>query len=139
MQKSNLAFSKKDDITSEFYHKWGTNMESLCGEWTNVNPKTGQISRIKVILKEDTSCIHCFGKLEEGEQDWGETTCQLFSDNVTSPVIEGFIGKYDLGFIDIKVVGNIKYGVMVIQSYNTFKDGSDRNNYIAREFFCKIN
>lgn len=138
MEKTNLAFSKKDDLTSEFYYEWGTNLESLLGEWTNVNPKTGQISRIIMSSEDDETYIQCFGQLEDGEQDWGQTPCQLFSDNVSSPVIEGFVGSYDLDFIEIMIVGNIKYGVMVVQSYNTFKDGSKRNNYIAREFFCKI-
>ncbi len=137
MQTTNLAYSKKDDIISEFYHEWGTNMETLLGEWKNVNPKTGQISRVEILSKEGDTFLHCHGKVDDGEQDWGETPCELFSDNVGSPTIEGFMASYNLGFVQIEIVGNIKYGVMVVQSYNTFKDGSNRNNYIAREFFCK--
>ena len=53
MEKTNLAFSKKDDLTSEFYYEWGTNLESLLGEWTNVNPKTGQIARIIMSSEDD--------------------------------------------------------------------------------------
>lgn len=137
METTNLAYSKQDDLATEFYHEWGTNKEALVGVWNNANPKTGQISRIQIISKTETLYIHCHGKLEHGEQDWGTAPCELFSDNVTSPIIEGFIASYNLDFIHIKIVGNIKYGVMVIQSYNTFKDDSKRNNYIAREFFCK--
>ena len=137
MQTTNLACSKKDDIVSEFYHEWGTEIETLLGEWINVNPKTGQIVRLKVLPKEEGIELHCYGKLEQGENDWGIAPCELFSDNVGSPVLEGFICNYDLGFIKINIVGNIKYGVIVIQSYNTFKDGSNRNNYMSREFFRK--
>ena len=138
MQVTKLAYSKKDDLATKFHHEWGTNIEALTGEWTNVNHTTGQISRIKVISKDDKIYMHCYGKLEQGEQDWGETSCELFSDNVNSPTIEGFMASYDLGFIQVKIAGNIKYGTMVIQSYNIFKDGSNRNNYMSREFFVKI-
>ena len=33
------------------------------------------------------------------------------------------------------IAANLKYGVLVIQSYNSFKDGSDRPEYFIREFF----
>lgn len=138
MKQTNLAYSKKDDLAAESYHEWGTNMEDLLGEWTNVNSNTGHISRVNIVSKDNLLYLYSYGKLEEGEQDWGETHCELFSDNVSSPIIEGFIATYDLGFIEIKIVGNIKYGTMVIQSYNIFKDGSKRNNYMTREFFVKL-
>ena len=137
MNNTDLAHSKKDDIVSELYHEWGTEIESLLGEWKNVNANTGQVSRVRVIAKDDGIVLHCFGKLENGEQDWGISPCELFSVNVGSPIIEGFTCTYDLDFIQISMAGNMKYGVMVIQSYNTFKDGSERSNYFSREFFCR--
>lgn len=138
MEEKNLAFSKKGDLTSEFYYKWGTNLESLFGEWENVNPKTVQISRVFLTKKDGEIYMRCTGQLGDGEQDWGEIPCQLFADNVSSPVVEGFAGRYDLGFVEIMIIGNIKYGTMVVQSYNTFKDGSKRSNYMGREFYRKL-
>jgi hypothetical protein len=137
MQTTDLAYTKKDDIVSEFYHEWGTETEALLGFWKNVNPKTGQIARVEVIVSDDKISLHCFGKLEQGEKDWGIAPCELFSSNVGSPGIEGFICNFDFDFMQTRIAGNMKYGVMVIQSYNTFNDGSNRNNYFSREFFCK--
>ena len=34
-----------------------------------------------------------------------------------------------------QIAANLKYGVLVIQSYNTFRDGSGRPDYFVREFF----
>ena len=137
MNTIDLAHTKKDDLVSGFYHDWGTEIGELLGTWKNVNPKTGQIARIEVISKDDEISLHCFGKMENGEMDWGISTCKLFSSNVASPIIEGFSCMYDFDFMEIDLSGNMKYVVMVIQSYNTFKDGSDRNNYFSREFFCR--
>ncbi len=139
MQTNNLAHTKMDDLVSEFYHGWGSEIEQLLGTWNNVNPKTGQISHIIMSSQDDTLLLHAFGKLEDGTKDWGTTTCELFSSNVTSTEIEGFICHFNFDFMRVEIAGNMKYGVMVIQSYNTFQDGSHRNNYFCREFFCKTN
>ena len=120
MSTAELKHTKKDDLVSEFYHEWGTEIDSFLGIWNNVNPKTGQISRMKVSIENSEIFIHCFGILEQGEMDWGPTPCQVFSSNVGSQVIEGFTGTYTFDFMNVSIIGNIKYGVMVVQSCNTF-------------------
>jgi hypothetical protein len=137
MNTVKLQFTKKDDIVSKEYNQWGIDMGDLQGTWKNANERTGQFSRIKFSLNATQTLIQCFGKLDRGEQDWGTSDCELFSSNASSNEIEGFVSYYDFDFMEIKIVGNVKYGTMVIQSYNTFKDGSNRNNYFAREFFVK--
>ena len=135
MSTQNLQFTKKDDIAAEFYHEWGIETDALQGKWKNVNLLTGQISRFIIKILDDKLLLNCFGKVENGEMDWGLVTGELFSSKVISKEIEGFVANYDFGFMETRVVGNVKYGVITIQSYNTFKDGSSRNNYISREFF----
>ena len=137
MSTKDLRFTKKDDIAAEFYHQWGIEADALQGTWKNVNPLTGQISRMIINLADNKFLLNCFGKVENGEMDWGLTTVELFSSNVSSQEIEGFIGNYDFGFMETRIVCNIKYGVVVIQSYNLFKDGSNRNNYFCRDFFVR--
>ena len=135
MGTKDLQYAKKDDIAAEFYHEWGIDIGGLQGTWKNVNPITGQIAHFRITLNNEAVILNCFGKLENGELDWGPASCELFSSKVSSKEIEGFVGNYDFGFMETRVVGNVKYGVITIQSYNTFKDGSNRNNYISREFF----
>jgi len=135
MTSKDLLFTKADDIATQAYPEWGIETEALQGTWNNVNMLTGQISRIEIILSEDKLTLNCFGKLETGEMEWGFVNGDIFSSKVTSKVIEAFWAEYDFGFMETKIVANIKYGVMVIQAFNTFKDGSDRNNYFSREFF----
>ena len=135
MTTKDLLVTKKDDIATLDYPEWGLETEALPGTWKNVNLQTGQISRIEMTFSGDKLMINCFGKLENGEMDWGLAETTVFSSKVTSKVVESFWANYDFGFMETKIAGNIKYGVMVIQAYSTFKDGSDRNNYFSREFF----
>jgi len=137
MQKTDLKHSKIGDLVSEYYHEWGSEIDAFLGNWVNVNVKTGQIARLELTFKDDNMWLHGFGKLEEGEMDWGQSLCNTFSSNVGSPEIEGFVCDFEFEFVTIHIAGNMKYGVMVIQSYNTFIDGSDRNNYFCREFFVR--
>jgi len=37
--------------------------------------------------------------------------------------------------METQVAANLKYGVLVIQSYNRFRDDSGRPSYFTREFF----
>jgi hypothetical protein len=92
---------------------------------------------LKIISEGGNLWLQAYGKMEDGEKDWGQSLCHTFSSNVGSPEIEGFIGDFDFDFMKIHIAGNMKYGVMVIQSYNSFQDSSNRNNYFCREFFCK--
>ncbi len=139
MLENNLEYTKTDDLVSEFYHEWGSDADELLGTWNNVNPKTGQIARILISYEGDDLLLHAYGKMEAGEKDWGSSLCEVFSSNVGSPYVEGFMCQFDFPFMNIRIAGNMKYGVMVIQSYNSFTDGSKRKNYFSREFFCKTN
>ena len=139
MQKTDLKQTKIGDLVSEFYHEWGSKKDALLGNWVNVNAKTGQIARVELTFKDNNLLLQGFGKLEEGEMDWGQSLCNTFSSNVGSPEIEGFTCDFKFEFMNVHMAGNMKYGVMVIQSYNTFNDGSKRSDYFCREFFVRKN
>ena len=74
MSTQNLQFTKKDDIAAEFYHEWGIETDALQGKWKNVNLLTGQISRFSIKILDDKLLLNCFGKVENGEMDWGLVT-----------------------------------------------------------------
>ena len=137
-ETTQLQHRRKDDLVSHDHHEWGTEKAAFLGTWKNTDPNTGQISSIVVTEEDDKIIMQCFGAGPEGEIDWGKSRCDLYSSKVDSPVIEGFSTAFDFGFMTTMVAGNVKYGVMVIQTYNQFKDDSGRNNYFSREFFCQM-
>ena len=81
--------------------------------------------------------MRAFGSTKPELIDWGETPAKPYVDRIGSSVITGLTADYDFGFMKTRIAGNIKYGVLVIQSYNEFCDESGRPAYFTREFFSK--
>jgi len=81
--------------------------------------------------------MRAFGSSNAGPIDWGETPANPYVDRIGSSVITGITADYDFGFMKTWIAGNIKYGVLVIQSYNEFCDESGRPAYFTREFFSQ--
>ncbi|MEL6866563.1 MAG: hypothetical protein AAFP19_19210 [Bacteroidota bacterium] len=130
-----MQYSKKDDLVGTEYYEVGSEIEKFLGQWENTNPGTGQIKRINVSEEKGEYFLHAYGASDDGLIDLGKSKCALFSSRVDNSIIEGMTTKIELPFIHIDVAINLKYGVMVVQIYNTFLDGSKRSNYFGREFF----
>jgi hypothetical protein len=48
-----------------------------------------------------------------------------------------FFAVYDFDFMRMFLAANMNKGLLIIASYNTFRDGSGRSNYFSREFFYR--
>lgn len=64
------------------------------------------------------------------------------SDNIAKPYVTsgttdvvGFLVSYEIGPVRTEFAANVKQGILVIQSYTSFSDGSGRVPHYAREFF----
>jgi hypothetical protein len=79
--------------------------------------------------------LRAFGAGERSPRDWGETAALPHVSSLSSREVSGFTAHYDFGFMETQIAANIKYGTLVIQSYNSFRDGSGRPAYFNREFF----
>ena len=51
--------------------------------------------------------------------------------------LAGFLAVYDFDFMQMSLAANMNKGLLIIASYNTFRDGSGRSNYFSREFFYR--
>lgn len=109
--------------------------DGTLGTWHNTDPETGEIQQI--ILSEDqgTLRIHAFGACRPALCDWGEVEATPHVAHLAGETLAGFEARYDFGFMETVLAANVKRGILVIQSYNTFKDGSGRASYFTREFF----
>jgi hypothetical protein len=103
----------------------------LLGTWTNTKQDTEHITRAVLTEHDGTVMVRLYGAPDE---DWGET--EAFPCTVTGTTdVAGFHARYTLGGSRIEIAGNVKLGVLVIQSYTTFQD--DRLSHYAREFFSQ--
>ena len=111
---------------------------SLLGTWVTTNSASRGIVRVNLAVKEGAFTVQIFGACEPTPCDWGEVEGPLFADGFDSPLGTNFGAFYDFGFMNVRLQGYVKQGVLVIVSFNRFKDGSGRSNYFGKEFFFKV-
>jgi hypothetical protein len=109
-------------------------LSSLLGAWKNTKPGTDYIERLIVSEREGAVRVRAFGAFSPEPIDWGETVATPFVAGGTLEAA-GFHAHFDFGEIETFLAANQKLGILVIQSYTSFKDGSGRANHFAREFF----
>jgi hypothetical protein len=109
------------------------------GTWENVYPETGEIASVEISRHADRLVLRAFGMDDGTRLDWGEIEIAPHASGPKSAELAGFQGLFDFGFLQVRLAANIKLGVLVIQSYNTYLDGSGRPNYYRREFFARTN
>jgi hypothetical protein len=105
------------------------------GTWYNCNVDTGEILSLSLSERDGELVLRAFGALDRSQRDWGETAAVPHVSSLDSTEVSGFTALYDFGFMETQIAANLKHGVLVIQSYNTFRDKSSRPSYFTREFF----
>ena len=103
----------------------------LVGDWRNTNPASG-IERIVIAPNADGGVtVHCSSAV----RDWGKVAAAVYAFEFDSDKAGAFSAVYDFGFEEVRLQANVKLGVLVVATFNAFKDDSGRSNYFNREFF----
>ena len=110
----------------------------LLGTWLNTDSQARGIIKIDFSLNGDSFNMHAFGACEPSPCDWGEISAALFADTVESREGANFSAFYDFGFMAAYLQGYIRQGVLVVATFNRFKDGSNRSDYFMKEFFYRL-
>jgi hypothetical protein len=132
-----MNYTRANDRAADEAHAAGLPPKEMEGVWFNCDPGTGEISKIVFTVRDEAITMRAFGSSNPDPIDWGETPMKPYVDRIGSSVITGVTADYDFGFMKTRIAGNIKYGVLVIQSYNEFCDESGRPAYFTREFFSQ--
>lgn len=109
-------------------------VSSLVDTWVNAKPGTDHIVKIVVTEQEGALLIRPFGAPAANLVDWGETRATPYAVSGTTEAA-GFHARYQLGPVVTELAANEKLGILVIQSYTSFQDGSGRLSHYSREFF----
>lgn len=106
----------------------------LLGDWINVNPGTDYLVRLEAAESGGALRIRAYGSGSSSPVDWGEVEATPY---VAGSGLEagGFHARYSFEAAETFLAANQKLGILVIQSYTSFRDGSGRPAYFAREFF----
>jgi len=111
-------------------------LDSLTGIWRNTNSKTRGIVKVEIAVRGSSLIVHAVGAGEVDLSDWGEVEAEhIFGNSISSHVAAGFTAQYDFDFSQVHLQANWNQGLLVVASFTSFKDGSNRSNYFSREFF----
>jgi len=133
-----MKFTRAEDQLSEGQGEGGgapVDPSPLVGTWLNTDKRTRGIARLVLTQDGDTLKVRAFGACDPDPCDWGEVPGAAFSSGVGSPEGMAFTALFDFGFMETFLAVYLKGGILVLDSFNTFRDDSGRSNYFSREFF----
>ncbi len=114
----------------------GGDTAPIVGHWRNCTEATDHIAAFDLWADETGLRLRVFGAGADGMIDWGEAPCAAFVAPA-SMEISGLHARYALDGAEVLLAINHAKGILVIQTYTTFTDGSGRAAYYSREFFHK--
>ena len=133
MQFVRLSDRVETDATSEKE----IDLSAFPGTWKNANPDTKGIARLEMSTDGTKLSLRVFAIGPDGVIDWGPATnVGVYTSTQTSRVGAGFTCRYDFGFAETELQGNINKGLIVLAQFHKFKDESKRVDYFTREYFA---
>jgi hypothetical protein len=107
----------------------------MLGTWYATDKQTGGIVRMVLEGAPGDLTVHSFGAGSPEPHDWGTVPAVPYAAGVASSAGMAFSATYDFGFAEALLAAYSKGGILVLDTFNVFKDGSGRSNYFSREFF----
>ncbi len=130
------SLRQQDSLGSESAPAGELDLSPLLKTWENTYDKTHGIVRVSLSEVDGALFVRAFGACEPAPCDWGEVQADIvFADGVGSGKANAFTATYDFGYLEAHLQGNINKGLLILASFNRFKDGSGRADYFSREYF----
>jgi hypothetical protein len=113
--------------------------DKLIGRWLNTNPETQGVAEIIIERVGERFFVSVLGVGENGLIAWPRTKATALA-NLEEEAGQRALAlavDFDFGFMQAETYLRVNKGVLVIVAYYIFLDGSQRSNYITREFFYR--
>jgi hypothetical protein len=107
----------------------------MLGTWYATDKAATGIVRMELSDRDGTFVLRAFGAGDPEPVDWGEVEATAYAASVASPEGMAVSAVYDFGFLETILAAYTKGGILVLDTFNTFKDSSGRSAYFSREFF----
>ena len=101
----------------------------LIGTWSNTNSESDGIVRIVATAERGGLCLVL--------NDYERIPAAVYYERNDEGCEQPFTAEHDFGFKEVVLYGFLRQGVLVLLTFNRFKDGSARSNYFAKEFFYR--
>lgn len=110
---------------------------SLAGLWVGADRHTMSVEAIDIVQRDGVCVLRVAGGDTAGARDWGEVEAMTHAADVDKMVAIGATARYDFGFLDTTLTFFAKSGIIILCTFNRWKDGSGRADYFTREFLYR--
>ncbi|MDT7809648.1 MAG: hypothetical protein QOJ70_3461 [Acidobacteriota bacterium] len=113
-------------------------LSPLVGTWVNTKKDTGGFAKLIITERAGRLFLRAYAACAPELCDWGEVEAFAYSDSVDSHTVQAMSAFLDVGFADVTFQGNLNLGLLVLVTFNHFKDNTERTSYICREFYHRL-
>jgi hypothetical protein len=112
-------------------------LEPLTGVWVGADRRSMSVDQIDITERDGTCRLRAAGGDRSGPRDWGVVDATAYAPDVGGAAAIGFAARYDFGVLETTLTGFTKSGILILCTYNRWKDGSSRADYFTREFLYR--
>jgi hypothetical protein len=116
----------------------GLDLSPLVGTWVNTKKDTVGFVKLIIVERAGRLFLRAYAASTPELCDWGEVEVFAYSDSVDSHTAHAMSAFLDAGFAEVAFQGNLNLGLLVLVTFNRFKDNTERTNYICREFYRRL-
>lgn len=110
---------------------------TLAGTWTNVDKTTHGLVKLIITVTGTNLSVHGFGACHPTPCDWAAVTGIPYAENVNATPAIAFSAFYKFAFKETIVVGHLDAGLLRVETFDHFTDGSGRSDYFSRFYMEK--
>jgi hypothetical protein len=107
----------------------------MLGTWFATDKQSAGVVKLELVERDGAFVVRAFGAGSPDPIDWGEVPAIAYAKSVVSDEGMAVSATFDFGFEESLLAAYSKGGILVLDTFNTFKDGSGRSAYFSREFF----
>ena len=126
----------REQVAAAAAAKVAVSSAPLVGTWSACNKKTRDIVRVVITASGSSLSVQLFGACTPTPCDWGVVHGTAYAADVSSADAIAFTEQYKFAFKTAIVTGLLDQGSLILETYNTFTDGSGRSNYYTRSYMC---
>ncbi len=115
-------------------------LAQFAGDWNNVDPNTGGITKLSIAISGASANVHAWGKCHPTDCDWGGVNANVFASDVSSDPVsqaQALMATFITAFSETTLFINPQGSRLSVQSYTRFTDNSGRSNYASSGVFQK--
>ncbi len=132
-----LAWLRRQDLPAASLSDASLDLEPLAGVWVGADRRSKSVDAIDVMERHGACLLRTAGGDSSGSRDWGVVDATAYASDVGGAAAIGATARYDFGFLETTLTGFMKSGILILCTYNRWKDGRSRADYCTREFLYR--